>query len=177
MRTIFILVLTIGLAPAEAVAQYPVQSFSDLRAMLKPGQRVIVDEQSGRKSRGAVISLDDDALDLKWRNWYFQRRERSFAEASVRSIKISDSTLDGELIGLGIGIGLGTLVETRCDSESCLERGIAALVFGPPLGLVLGLAIDGARNRMVYQSRQKYRVRFTPLVGPRQVGAAARIAF
>ena len=77
VRTGFVVLVTLTVMAADAAAQAPVQSFSDLSSLVEPGQRVIVREDDGRTSRGRVVSLVNDQLEIAWRRWLFQRAYRA----------------------------------------------------------------------------------------------------
>ena len=106
-------VLTAGTVAAQTVA--PVQSFRDLQPVVTSGQEVIVWQNDGRKTRGRVVSLSGDKLELR-RPPRFIGRERHdvYVESAVTRIEVRDSTLNGGLIGLGLGL-LVAVVATKTE--------------------------------------------------------------
>lgn len=175
IRTAFSLAMV--LIALEAGAQTPVQSFNDLPSVLRPRQRVIVRDDTGRTSRGTVTSLARDRLELEWRTWRFQRREQVFPEASVRSIAIIDSTWNGQLIGLGVGVLGAWAMNAQCNDDSCIASALAGVALLPAAGLFVGQAIDHSMNRVIYVSRRNPNVTLGPFLTPIAGGVAARVRF
>jgi hypothetical protein len=168
-------VIAVMFIAVDAIAQVPFQPFSDLPTVLRPGQRVTVRDDTGRTSRGSITALTADRIELRWRSWRFQQRQRSFDESSVRTIAVVDSTWNGQLIGLGVGILVGWSMNAQCDNESCVGSALAGVVLAPAAGLFIGQAIDRSMNRLVYVARQNPSVTFAPLLTPTAVGIVARV--
>src|SRR5262245_25974625 len=168
---VFIL-LTAGVA--DAAAQAPAQSFSALPGVLEVGQRVIVRED-GRTSHGKVVSLDNGQLEIEWRRWIFQRRQRLFTENSVRTVALQDSDWNGLFLGAGVGILAGTLIDHQYNNE----------VWGSPLGSYLGAwigafvgeMVDRSVNRNVYVSSRARAVAVVPVLSPHRAGVALTARF
>jgi hypothetical protein len=86
-------VLTAALFPGSARAQALAQSFEDLRHTLKVGQRVVVTDESGQKSKGRVDELSTSSFTVD---------RRTFTEATVTEIRLPDPLWNGALIGEAI---------------------------------------------------------------------------
>ena len=88
-------------------------SFEALPLTLKVGQRIIVREESGRTTRGKVVSISDDQVVIgdvfvrRWSNlWSRPRREEhAVGSASVTRIDTVDSVWNGAVIGAAVGVG------------------------------------------------------------------------
>jgi len=167
----FVLLLGPGTAHAQDVG-----SFDDLPRVLELGQRVIVREDDGTVSRGKVLRLDDNRLEIRWRRWIFGHGERTLTSATIETIKVRDSEWNGTLLGAGAGALAGWLfVDRRCDRDFCISP--VGRVLGSEVGATVGMLIDQSINPTVYESSRANRVRFAPMVSPHRVGLLARAAF
>lgn len=168
--------VTSTLIAADAAAQAPVHLFADLQSTLTIGQRVIVRGDDGRTTRGRVVSLVGDQLEIRRRRFLrFREERRVFAESSVQRIELNDSTWNGAVIGLAAGLATGILIDRQCDGTGCVYP-FATILFST-LGLSTGGIVDGFMNRTIYESRQKSGVTFAPLIGPSGMGLAAHVHF
>jgi hypothetical protein len=174
-RTVRVGVLAAILFVAGDARAQDVSSFSDLPRVLEAGQRVIVREGDGRVSRGKVVLVDEQRLEIQWRRWLFVRRERSFTSATVESIKVKDSDWNGTLAGAGTGLLAGWLVDLQC----CRDFSIAPIgaVMGALSGALVGSLIDQSINEVVYRKASSSRITFAPLLGAHRVGLTASKAF
>jgi hypothetical protein len=86
-------VLAAALFPGSARAQELALSFEDLRQTLKVGQRVVVTDESGQKSKGRVDELSTSS---------FTVGPRTFTEATVTEIRLPAPLWNGALIGEAI---------------------------------------------------------------------------
>jgi hypothetical protein len=177
MRLVSLTVLGVVLllGPGTAHAQ-DVGSFDDLPRVLELGQRVIVREDDGTVSRGKVMRLDDNRLEIRWRRWILGHGERTLTSATIETIKVRDSDWNGTLLGAGAGALAGWLfVDRRCDRDFCISP--VGRVLGSEVGATVGMLIDQSINATVYESSRANRVRFAPMVSPHRVGLLARAAF
>lgn len=166
--------VTLVFAAGPARAQQ-VDSFEDLTRVLEPGQRVIVREDDGTTTRGNVVRLDDERIEIRWRRWIFAHRVRTLTSATVETIKVQDSQWNGALLGAGAGFMAGWLVDRQCDRDFCISP--VARVLGTEVGATVGMLIDQSINPIVYESTRARRVKFEPIVGPHRVGFVARAGF
>jgi hypothetical protein len=161
--------------PRTARAQQA-DAFDDLPRVLEPGQRVIVREDDGTVSRGKVVRLDDDRLEIRWRRWIFAHGDRTLTSATVETIRVRDSDWNGTLLGAGAGALAGwLLIDTHCGRDFCISP--VGRVLGAQVGAALGMLIDQSFNPIVYESSSAARVRFVPIVSPNRIGFFARTAF
>lgn len=168
-----------GTAAGQAVT--PVQSFADLRPLVKTDQQVIVWQTDGRKVVGRIVSVSSDQLELRRPPRFIGRdRHEVYVERAVARIDARDSTLNGGLIGLGLGL-LGSVVATITeDRNNDDSNSMAYAVWSPTIGVVAGTAIDGAINRRLFAAPSARRVTLRPLFrdkAGRVVGAMAMVRF
>ena len=161
----WLVTLALLLVGSNASAQTPVQSFTELQPLLKPGQTVFITDSKGDETKGRVVSILGNQIEIK-----SGRVQLTFTEDSVRRIQKDDSTWNGILIGGGIGFLLGAWALKECDDEACLTPGIGAL-----LGVLVGETIDGGTHRTLFVSPNKTRVSIAPLLGRNRFGLAATI--
>jgi len=184
LRALLVLVM-ISLAPAATIAgreglpalpeQAPARTFADLQPILKTGQTLIVEDKDGRTTRGRLVSLAGDRLEISRRRGLFGREPRVFSGASVRRIRHKDSTWNGALIGLGAGVMAAFVGNGACtgDNAGCLS----VVALGPVVGLFVGDLVDGRMNRTVYLMAQSGRIVVAPLLGAGGGGAMVRVSF
>lgn len=164
----------------------PSNSFEALPRILKVGQEVKVRDETGRTTRGQVVSISDNQLVVARPRFFRSRVERAFAKEAVRSIDIVDSRTNGAAIGAAAGLGLAAALTVRCSrSYSCKhgDFGVTGgvMVAGPAyvsLGVVIGYAIDSALNETIYERpSQAPRVTVVPFLGRNAVGLLAHVQF
>jgi hypothetical protein len=148
-------------APHQANAQVVATSFEELRAIVKPGDTVLVTEANGRKTRARLGELTPSSLEILVRKTGPDGRETfvpqsRLAERDVRQIQIDrgDSVLNGTLIGLAV-VGGPWLLACNPATDWCyyndganLYRGLALITSGIAAGI--GALIDaGIRERVL----------------------------
>lgn len=167
-----VLLAALALTANSAAAQTPAQSFADLQPTVKFGQRLIVKGEDGRTTKGRLVSITGNQLEIRRTRWFFREERRTFTEDSVQRIENRDSTWNGSLIGAGVGglvmfVSLEVPACNQPDDWSCMP-----LLLSPIAGWVVGDAIDGAINRPVFVSPRGTGITFWPLLGPARVGLA-----
>lgn len=160
------------------------QSFETLPLVLKPGQTVRVRDESGRMTRGTVVSISNDQLvvdDVRVRRGFFRQRreERIYARDSVARIDLVDSVWNGAAIGAAIGIG--ALAWSIQHARATNSDGLEVWFIGGPvftLATTIGVLIDARINRPVYERlSQAPRVRLRPLLLRDAKGISAQVRF
>ena len=126
--------------PALSSAQSVPASFRDLQFLVGPGDRVVVVDANGGKTKGRISELDGSTMSIKSGDG-----ERRFREDDVVVIRQRnhDSVLNGVLIGASVGAGLGLLSELACGAmdEYCPYTGIVT-IGGAMWGTFAGATID-----------------------------------
>jgi hypothetical protein len=148
-------------APHQANAQVVATSFEELRAIVKPGDTVLVTEANGRKTRARLGELTSSSLEILVRKTGPDGRETfvpqsRLAERDVRQIQVDrgDSVLNGTLIGLAV-VGGPWLLACNPATDWCyyndganLYRMIALITSG--IGAGVGALVDaGIRERVL----------------------------
>ena len=150
----------------------PAQTFEDLRPRLEAGDSLILRDDSGRMTRGRLLSLTGDEIEVESVRW-FRLRQQSFAEGSIRRIEIQDSTWNGGLIGLAVGaIGMVVIVQT-CKKLACL----LPFILSPAVGFSVGVVVDQSMNETVYAPPASSAAGRSRQNGLHLVGLTARIRF
>ena len=143
------------LAATPARAQTVSSSFEELRQSLKNGQKIVVTDTSGRRTRE------------KWGT-------RALTEDTVREIRVIDPLWNGAVLGATIGAGLATWDYLIDPSEP--GNGIIFTV-SIGLGTAIGAGVDaliGRGGKIVYASR---RVTISPILGKDRQGALVSVRF
>ena len=144
------------LLPLAAGAQTVATSFSELPAVVKPGDIVDVTDARGRTLRGTIGELSRTSLEIAAR----ERAPERFSDTDIRQIRLErrDSPLNGTLIGLAIGLGIAALPAAGMFCNPNYEDGATVATCASFLGILggigagTGLAVDAARveRRMIY---------------------------
>jgi hypothetical protein len=166
----------VGFPVAVSAQQEVVQSFEALRTRLRAGDRIIVRDAEGRTTRGRLSGIAGDRIEIKsWRWRSFRLRQRAFTDTAVRRIEVEDPTWNGALIGLGVAAassGIGCIAAH--GGYGCAYL----LVLAAPLGYIVGDGIDFLINRPVYEAPGGHSsITFSPVLGARRIGLAARARF
>src|SRR4029453_4419528 len=183
----------VSVAPHQANAQVVATSFEELRAIVKPGDTVLVTEANGRKTRAGLGGWTPSSLEILVRKTGPDGRETfvpqsRLAERDVRQIQIDrgDSVLNGTLIGLAV-VGGPWLLACNPATDWCyyndganLYRMIALITSGIAAGI--GALIDaGIRERVLvyYQApgRQTQGVHLSPFVSKSAAGVQMSLRF
>lgn len=174
--SLFVVALAVSSAAAaeEQAGGVPVRSFNELQQLLRPGERLIVRDSSGKKTDGRFVSLSGSELEITRRRWNFRTEHRTWTEGTIERIQHRDSTWNGAAIGAAAGV-LSVVMLAKapfCDLWCLPLAGIAT-----PLGVLIGDAIDGSINSTIYESRVGGRLRVVPALGDRRAGAALSYRF
>jgi hypothetical protein len=125
---------------ALASAQSVPGSFRDLQFLVGQGDRVVVVDASGGKTKGRISELDGSTLSIASGDG-----ERRFREDDVVIIRQRnhDSVLNGVIIGAAVGAGLGLVSELSCGAmdDYCPYTGIVT-IGGAIWGTFAGATID-----------------------------------
>jgi hypothetical protein len=177
MRILKMLVIVVGLG-TQVAAQTETASLASLQAVLKPGQLVVVTEESGRETKGIVRQLTDAALTLEG---------KAFPASTIDAVRQTDPLGNGTLAGFGVGIGATAAFVATCGRyEFSEERGLcqaaaltsALLVI--PLAAFVGRQIDRAvGDRELYRRpvRRVTRASLAPVWRPTGLGVQLSVAF
>ena len=151
----------LNLSRAQSIA------FSDLRARLKPGDRVYVTDTTGKQATGRLVDIGPSAVRVR-----VEGTERAWAAAEVTELgRRSDSPfMGGSFMGLGIGVGLAVL-------PAVAFRETGPILTGAMFGYGIGVGIDALiRHRVpLYWAPFQQRVSVAPILTREKQGA--RIAF
>ncbi|HEX6162777.1 MAG TPA: hypothetical protein VFZ31_05400 [Vicinamibacterales bacterium] len=136
---------------AGAQTQSPVQTFAALQPLIAADQEIVVWRDDGGKTRGKVIAVSGDTIEIR-RPRLFRRAAREvIAESSVRRIDHWDSsTVKGGIIGAAVGLAVSVALLKTSQSENWSELPVAAA--SPVVGGWIGSAIDGAITRPLFVS-------------------------
>jgi hypothetical protein len=169
-RTCALLLLTCGQA-GLATGQTVPTSFTDLKFVVRPGDRVMVVDQSGLETVGRISELDAAALTIASKAGSVVR----FREEDVVLIRQpkQDSVRNGMVIGGAIGAGIGLLAELSCEGY-CGQPGFLTLdsaIWGVGIGVFADVLQKTPRaiyrHGPVHDARS---VSVTPLVGRHAAG-------
>ena len=84
--------------------------FADLQRWLKPGQSVIVTDESGKDTHGTLSAITPSSLTL------LGPGGQTFDEAAVTKLTVRDGIWNGVLIGLGVGAVIAAVACRGSDS-------------------------------------------------------------
>jgi hypothetical protein len=177
-------ILATGFALAFMLSASTVRAqgaFDNLGTKVKPGQKVIVIDQQGRRTEGLVDTVSATALVV---NFYrgavtdsSLTTTRTFTPDEVWSVQkpghIWDGAIKGAIVGL---IPAGIFAAAEC--YHCDEGSFTAFTVG--MGAAIGLGIDALFGpKTVYRRASRAsRVSLAPIVGTRgRRGVAASIRF
>ena len=156
-------------------AQPAATSFDDLRTLLKTGDRIVVTDDTGRRTGGRLGELTSASLQLLVPKTEADGRQvfvpaRRLLETEVRRVQLErrDSLLNGTLIGLAPGAALAVLAGVGVGSDCGWGRDYCArgpnelffevLAFAGGIGAATGALIDWARyERATVYDRQATR--------------------
>ena len=94
------LVVLLALMPAAAGAQTPqTSSFAEVPRAIKLGQKVMVTDVDGHKTKGNVDAISASSITLLVRDRWGVDERRSFEQSAVTAIRRTDSLWNGFLMG------------------------------------------------------------------------------
>ena len=164
-----------------ALPQGPATSFGQLiaEAAVRPDQTVYVTDVWGRRAKGKLDELRPGSILLTQGSQTLR-----LAETDVSRIQRGDSLANGLLLGLGAGLAAAWIApHLVCDLPDDECAGIVFGAIGLPsiaAGAVTGAVVDAANRKTVFQSAGPWgtaRIRVSPLIGGRRVGALATVRF
>ena len=172
----------VGTNQAGTGGQVP-NAFEALPLVLNVGQEIKVKTDTGRTTRGKVVSIHDSRLVIGRPQYPFPfvrpRKEQVFAKDVVQRIDVVDSALNGILLGAAAGVGVTAIVASRATDP--LEKSYAWWALGTFLGVggaSAGSFIDQRVNKTIYErGTPTPTVAFVPMVGRRRMGVAASFRF
>ena len=129
------LVFAVALLPASADAQTAVRSFEELQRMLKVRQTVVVIDESSREVTGKTDKLSTASITVGG---------LTFADASIREIRLPDPLWNGMLVGAAIGTGLATW-DYLIDPSEPGNAVVFTVAIG--LGAAIGAGLDALRTK------------------------------
>ena len=142
--------------------------FADLQRLLKPGQSVIVTDESGKDTQGILSDITPSSLTL------LGPGGQTFGETAVTKVTVRDGIWNGVLIGLGVGAVIAALACRGSDSGRYVTMACTVpLVGGPALGGVT----DWFAQTSYEFSPQHTAVSVSPLLGTERHGVLVSIGF
>jgi hypothetical protein len=169
------------LASAATVdAQGIANSFTELRLLVRPGDKISVIGTDGVEVTGRLTQLTAAAVTLT-----LEGRRRDFEEADVTTIRQRrpDSLQNGALIGMAVGGGLmlvGVAASGVHDDEEAGWWVLGTLVYAG-VGAGIGAGIDAliTKPQVIYErpARLGARLRVAPILMPRRQGVRASLSF
>jgi hypothetical protein len=129
------------LMSVNAGSQTVVNSFDELRGVLKPGRTVTVIDEGGRVTRGKVATISQDALVLDTEG-ASGREQRTFGKGPIKATAKRDSLWNGFGWGALAGLGaaaIATAACTGCDGGLVFAFAAAGTI---PGGAAAGVIMD-----------------------------------
>jgi len=176
-----ILLLCVCAGGSQVAAQEVASSFAQLVVLVKPGDKIIVVDASGRETRGRIGELSRDALIL-----VTSAGPRQLGEIDVTTIaqRRGDSLRNGALIGAAAGTAYFlTGIALLNDSDGGDVIVPAAVAWGvcfAGIGAAAGAGIDAmiARRQVIFHKPAgRSGVSISPMFGRGRRGAAVTVTF
>lgn len=172
------------LCPTLAAGQAPAPTFDDLARALTPGQRVFVTDVDGRKAKGRVSEVTPSGLTVRVFEGFVEQPRR-FARDAVRTVRRTDSVLNGVLIGVAAGFAANEVwVREQCgppgsDAEcTAIARVIGWVTIVPGSGAIGALMDKLIGETVLYQRpTSKATIHLTPDVGPKRQALHVSVTF
>lgn len=151
MRAPIVTTLLLALVAAPASGQESATSFTELRLLVRPGERVTVVDTTGREATGRISELLPSSITL-----LVDRQPRAWQEDQVSLIRQRrrDSLGNGALWGLAIGAGLATaLVIAEPPNEDDVGWALLAIGVYGAMGTGVGVGVDAliTRRQVIYE--------------------------
>jgi hypothetical protein len=185
LRLVFAWLLIIASAQSS-VAQTVVDSFAQLGEVVRPGTMIIIEDDTGERTKGKLQELSESGLTITSGTF---ARVRSLPAERVARVARVDSRLNGFLIGFGAGavpgVILGSMINQYCYNESPEHCPGAILFLGGlfgGIGGLIGWGIDGLVDgeTLVFARRatsSTTRLRIIPVVSRRGGGLTVAVRF
>jgi hypothetical protein len=162
---------------SDAEAQGIANSFTELRLLVRPGDKVSVTGPTGEVT-GKLAQLSSSALKLNAHG-----RVLDFHEADVSAIRQrrADSLQNGALIGLCVGSGLVLALIASADDAPLDGWVLMATAAYGGIGAGIGAGVDAliVGRQVIYERApaRGARLRISPVLTARQKGVRASIRF
>ena len=148
-------------------------SFEELRLSLKNGQTIVVTDTNGQRTKGKVRDVSTSPPSLA----IVGPTPLTFPAGSIAEVRITDSLLNGALIGAGIGTGLAVwdyLIDPSEPGDGAVFA--VAIDLGTAIGAGLDALVDG--RRVLYRSgHQKRSLRIAPIHARNRRGGQVAVRF
>lgn len=176
MRTLSALVVVVGLS-SSAAAQTEPATLAALRAVLTPGELVVVTDGSGHETRGLVRDVTDAALTVEG---------KVFPASTILAVRHTDTLADGTFSGVAAGLGATFALAARCGryefSEQrglCQAAAVTSALLIVPVGALIGRGIDRAvGDRELYRRPSRVaRASLAPVWGAAGAGVQLSVTF
>ena len=152
----------------EPQPERPPVRFADLQRLLRPGQSVVVTDESGKDTQGTVSDITTSSLTL------LGPGGQTFGEAAVTKVTVRDGVWNGVLIGLGVGAAIAALACRGSDSGRYVTMACTVPLLGGP---ALGGVTDWFAQTSYEFLPQHTAVRVSPLLGTERHGVLVSIGF
>jgi hypothetical protein len=162
-------------------------SFRDLATSVSVNNELEVTDGNGQRVRGRLVELNDAALILSISAGDRGIRHETFSELDVQRVVLTDSVVDGAIIGAAIGVVPGAVlglaaVAANEDASPRSKQWIVAPVVGAAVsaGLfaLLGIHLDRGLDPIVYESPQRRTsINVAPLLGVGRNGVLVSLQF
>lgn len=175
----FLTWLVVLVFPVVAPAQGVAENLSELRLLVRAGDRLKVRDAQGHEARGRLVSISPTTLRLSVGS---QPREWQAADLDSIWARRGDSLGNGAYWGLGVGAIIGGLAAGGLSEghDTAAAAALGALVYGA-IGAGIGVGIDAmiTGDHVVFArpGRGSVLLRVEPWVTPRVQGAAVRLGF
>ena len=155
------------------------ETFDELTAKVKPGQKIIVLDQQGTMTQGGVEQISSSTLVVN----YFRGRiqdpslatTRTFRPADVRRVQKPGHLWDGAIKGAAVGL-IPALINIGIDCYDCMEAEFTALCV--TVGAAAGVGIDALFGpKTIYRRQSAARVAFAPVMSRHARGVAVSFRF
>jgi hypothetical protein len=155
------------------------ESFGALRSILEPGHEVQVADETGRATRGKVVSISSQRLVISRPRFFWRAEELAFTTDRVSTIDIIDPIWNGALIGAGIGVAA---TFATCQGKKYENRTFCFAFAGPAFlvvpAIAVGALVDRSINDSIYERpSQGPRVTIAPSFGRGVMGVSAHVSF
>lgn len=153
MKKMMLAVLVLALAAVSGFSKGEQTSWESLK-QVRAGEKIEVVEMSLKSTRGAFVSVSDEAIVLRVKGDNVTVERASVMRVTVRDTsKRSRNMLLGAAIGAGAGLTLGLLANAPGSNEGNDNPGMIAGVTAGAAGAGLGMgAVTG--NRTVYRAEK-----------------------
>ena len=178
MRKAFMLSVAVAFcSPGIAVSQTVVNSFEDLRPLLKAERRITIIDEAGTEIRGRVVEVAPNSFVVASDSATAGQERRSFGARPLRAaVAKPDGLGNGIVLGLLAGLAAAPAVCNGLWGGCDQLTGLAAMAVTVPSGIGVGILIDFFRRdqeiRVEYLRNSPVAVGAKPLIGSGRRGLA-----